>query len=125
MVKTIIKRFSSRIAASFIFICIACWSESSAQAVSRQLIASEFLPNVPGHKLTAVTIELKPGVSVPAHRHEGFLFVYVWLRGTLPRFRYDQLMAFGWKFLMPVALGNVILTSFVIAAWPTLSRFWL
>ncbi len=53
-----------------------------------------------------------------------FLFVYVWLRGTLPRFRYDQLMAFGWKFLMPVALGNVILTSFVIVAWPALSRLW-
>ncbi len=53
-----------------------------------------------------------------------FLFVYVWLRGTLPRFRYDQLMAFGWKFLMPVALGNVILTSFVMVAWPALSRFW-
>jgi NADH-quinone oxidoreductase subunit H len=53
-----------------------------------------------------------------------FIFVYVWLRGTLPRFRYDQLMAFGWKFLMPVALGNVILTSFVIVAWPALSRFW-
>ena len=53
-----------------------------------------------------------------------FLFVYVWLRETLPRFRYDQLMAFGWKFLMPLALANVILTSFVIAAWPELSRLW-
>ncbi|MBI4464131.1 MAG: NADH-quinone oxidoreductase subunit NuoH [Acidobacteria bacterium] len=46
-----------------------------------------------------------------------FLFLYVWLRGTLPRFRYDQLMAFGWKFLVPVALGNLIVTSFVIAVW--------
>ena len=44
-----------------------------------------------------------------------FLFIYVWLRGTLPRFRYDQLMAFGWKFLVPVALGNLILTSLIIA----------
>lgn len=40
-----------------------------------------------------------------------FLFVYVWVRGTLPRFRYDQLMAIGWKLLLPVALANVILTS--------------
>jgi NADH-quinone oxidoreductase subunit H len=45
-----------------------------------------------------------------------FLFVYVWIRGTLPRFRYDQLMAFGWKLLLPVSIVNVILTSFVILA---------
>lgn len=43
-----------------------------------------------------------------------FLFLYVWIRGTLPRFRYDQLMAFGWKFLVPVALGNLIVTSLVL-----------
>ena len=46
-----------------------------------------------------------------------FLFVYVWMRGTLPRFRYDQLMAFGWKLLLPVSIFNVILTSFVILMW--------
>ena len=45
-----------------------------------------------------------------------FLFIYVWMRGTLPRFRYDQLMAFGWKLLLPVSIVNVILTSFVILA---------
>ena len=45
-----------------------------------------------------------------------FLFVYVWMRVTLPRFRYDQLMAFGWKLLLPVSIVNVILTSFVILA---------
>ena len=43
-----------------------------------------------------------------------FLFVYIWMRGTLPRFRYDQLMSFGWKFLLPVSIANVILTSVVI-----------
>jgi NADH-quinone oxidoreductase subunit H len=46
-----------------------------------------------------------------------FLFVYVWMRGTLPRFRYDQLMAFGWKLLLPLSIANVILTSFVILKW--------
>ena len=46
-----------------------------------------------------------------------FLFVYVWMRGTLPRFRYDQLMAFGWKLLLPVSILNVVLTSFVILKW--------
>jgi NADH-quinone oxidoreductase subunit H len=44
-----------------------------------------------------------------------FLFLYVWVRGTLPRFRYDQLMGFGWKFLMPVAILNIIVTSFWLA----------
>ena len=43
-----------------------------------------------------------------------FLFFYVWMRGTLPRFRYDQLMAFGWKLLLPVALANLVITAFVI-----------
>ncbi len=44
-----------------------------------------------------------------------FLFLYVWVRGTLPRFRYDQLMGFGWKFLMPLAIANIIATSLWVA----------
>jgi NADH-quinone oxidoreductase subunit H len=43
-----------------------------------------------------------------------FLFVYVWTRGTLPRFRYDQLMNFGWKLLLPLSILNVVLTSLLI-----------
>ena len=39
-----------------------------------------------------------------------FLFFYIWVRGTLPRFRFDQLMNFGWKFLLPLGIANVILT---------------
>jgi len=45
-----------------------------------------------------------------------FLFVYVWMRGTLPRFRYDQLMSFGWKLLLPVSIANVVITAFAMLA---------
>jgi len=44
-----------------------------------------------------------------------FLLLYIWVRGTLPRFRYDQLMSFGWKFLLPLAMANIVVTSLVIA----------
>ncbi|PYY11220.1 MAG: NADH-quinone oxidoreductase subunit NuoH [Acidobacteria bacterium] len=44
-----------------------------------------------------------------------FIFVYIWIRGTLPRFRYDQLMSFGWKFLLPLSIANIVVTSLVLA----------
>jgi NADH-quinone oxidoreductase subunit H len=40
-----------------------------------------------------------------------FILLYIWVRGTTPRFRYDQLMGFGWKFLLPLAIANIIVTS--------------
>jgi NADH-quinone oxidoreductase subunit H len=43
------------------------------------------------------------------------LFTFMWVRGTLPRFRYDQLMGFTWKFLFPVAVVNLLLTGFLVA----------
>lgn len=46
-----------------------------------------------------------------------FLFFYIWVRGSLPRFRFDQLMNFGWKFLLPVAIANVVLTIIAKFGW--------
>ncbi|HYO82325.1 MAG TPA: NADH-quinone oxidoreductase subunit NuoH [Bryobacteraceae bacterium] len=43
------------------------------------------------------------------------LFIFIWIRGTLPRFRYDQLMGFAWKFLFPLALINLLITGLAVA----------
>ncbi|HEY1216762.1 MAG TPA: complex I subunit 1 family protein, partial [Bryobacteraceae bacterium] len=45
------------------------------------------------------------------------LFVFIWIRGTLPRFRYDQLMKFAWTFLFPCALANLLITALLVAVF--------
>jgi NADH-quinone oxidoreductase subunit H len=45
----------------------------------------------------------------------GFIFFFMWVRWTIPRFRYDQLMHLGWKVLIPLAIANIIVTGVVIA----------
>ncbi len=43
----------------------------------------------------------------------GFIFFYIWIRATLPRYRYDQLMNLGWKLFIPLALANIVLTALI------------
>ena len=47
-----------------------------------------------------------------------FLFLFFWLRATLPRLRYDQLMRFGWKVMLPIALGNIVVTAIAAYFFP-------
>jgi NADH-quinone oxidoreductase subunit H len=43
------------------------------------------------------------------------LFLFIWIRGTLPRFRYDQLMSFAWTVMFPVAVVNLFITALLVA----------
>ena len=45
-----------------------------------------------------------------------FLYVFIWIRATLPRYRYDQLMGLGWKVLIPIAIGNLVVTGILKVA---------
>ena len=48
-----------------------------------------------------------------------FLFLFIWIRATLPRIRYDRLMRFGWQLLLPLAVLNAVITATVVAlGWP-------
>jgi NADH-quinone oxidoreductase subunit H len=55
------------------------------------------------------------GVGVLLLKASFFMWVYVWVRWTLPRFRYDQLMSLGWKFMIPLGLANVLVTALIAA----------
>ncbi len=56
------------------------------------------------------------GTAIFAAKVLMFLFVYIWFRATFPRFRFDQLMDLGWKFLIPLALANIFVTGLVVLA---------
>ncbi|MBH52558.1 MAG: NADH-quinone oxidoreductase subunit NuoH [Chloroflexi bacterium] len=55
-----------------------------------------------------------------------FLFIFVWIRATLPRLRIDQVMSFAWKVLFPLSLINLVLTAILVTLWPepSVSELW-
>ena len=65
--------------------------------------------------ITSVLPFLKhvPGIVWFLMKVYAFIFFYYWIRATVPRYRYDQLMAIGWKILIPVALANIVVTGLV------------
>jgi len=58
-------------------------------------------------------INYVPGVVWYLVKVYAFIFFYYWIRATVPRYRYDQLMAVGWKILIPLALANILVTGLV------------
>jgi len=69
----------------------------------------------------AFLIPVLQGALLPlfwfAAKTGALLFLFIWIRGTLPRFRYDQLMAFAWKVMFPVAVVNLLVTGLLVAAF--------
>jgi len=60
-------------------------------------------------------LKVIPGVFWFFGKMMMLLFSFIWVRSTFPRFRYDQLMRLGWKFLIPLALANIVVTGIVLA----------
>ena len=54
-----------------------------------------------------------PGIVWFLLKVYAFIFFYYWIRATVPRYRYDQLMAIGWKILIPISLANIVLTGLI------------
>jgi len=95
------------------------FSEYVAMFVSSALMAILFFGgyNFPGMDYLKDSPNLLSIISVMVFFAKifGFIFVFMWIRWTIPRFRFDQLMHLGWKVLIPIALVNMLITGFVVA----------
>ncbi|HWR50058.1 MAG TPA: NADH-quinone oxidoreductase subunit H [Bryobacteraceae bacterium] len=115
------ERFGSRFIPSAIFLLVAIVAfYHGAQATRRR--DSRTFPGVGVFFLLLAGLFLIPTIHsflLPLFwflAKTGFLlFCFIWVRGTLPRFRYDQLMRFTWTFLFPVAVANLLITGLLVA----------
>jgi len=81
-------------------------------AVATTLFLGGWLRPFPNVEALAF-LDVVPGVVWFFLKVFVFLFVYIWFRGTFPRYRFDQLMELGWKWMIPVALGNLAMTALI------------
>ena len=72
-------------------------------------------------------LDVVPGALWFLLKVSGFIFGYIWFRSTFPRYRFDQLMALGWKWLIPISLANILVVAFAILLFPgrTTGLVWL
>jgi NADH-quinone oxidoreductase subunit H len=70
------------------------------------------------HVKALAFLGLVPGVVWFLVKVGGFIFCYIWFRSTFPRYRFDQLMALGWKWLIPISLANILVVAFAILLTP-------
>jgi NADH-quinone oxidoreductase subunit H len=89
-------------------------AEYTAMVVNSAILATIFLG---GWKWPAVLSDLHPlvGVALFLAKVTFFLFLFVWIRASTPRVRFDKFMRFGWKFMVPLALANLAVTAVVVA----------
>jgi NADH-quinone oxidoreductase subunit H len=96
--------------------------DQKAGTVSRYMLAGGVLGAIAGFAIAYADVGGLASLSVPALsgafwfglKVSLFLFMYIWFRGTYPRYRYDQLMALGWKWLIPLSILNVVGTGLVV-----------
>ena len=89
-------------------------AEYTAMVVNSAIVTTVFLG---GWKWPAVISDLHPlaGVALFVAKVLLVLFLYVWVRASTPRVRFDKFMRFAWKFMLPLALANLLVTAAVVA----------
>ena len=93
--------------------------------ISSAVMVSLFFGGYDIPLLNDAEFALRHGDNLMALLHAGmllikivfFLFLFIWVRWTIPRFRYDQLMNLGWKMMIPLALANMLATGACILAF--------
>ncbi len=93
-------------------------AEYVAMIVMSAMVVTLFLGAwSPGFALPEGLLGTVISVGVFSFKLFAVLFFYIWVRWTLPRFRYDQLMHLGWKSLVPLAMANIVVTGIVVTIW--------